>query len=395
MKIAVVGTRGIPATFGGIERHCEEVYKRLVNLGHSVTIYVRKNYLEENLKEYNGIKLIPLDTFKSKYLENIFHTFVSLLQASRSDADIIHFHAQGPCMLSWIPKILAPEKKLVFTCHGLDWQRDKWNKIAKSMIYFGEILSATLFDTQIMVSNTLEKYYKETYQANSITIVNGTELGEHKPITPLKEKFGIDKKGYLLFVGRLVPEKAPHKLIEAFKKTETDKRLVIVGGSASTNEYENYLKEISANDKRIVYTSYLYGDELKAVYSNAYMYISTSELEGLPLTLLEAMSYGTPTAVSDIDPHIEVVGKDEKYGFLLDNENIDHISKKLQLILDLPESVLENKAYLAKEKIKQDYNWDTAAKKHDIIYRLTLLKNNKIKFSFLWTKIQKLDSVTS
>ncbi|OGI26036.1 MAG: hypothetical protein A2287_00245 [Candidatus Melainabacteria bacterium RIFOXYA12_FULL_32_12] len=381
MKIAVVGSRGVPATFGGIEKHCEEIYSRLVQMGHFVTIYARKGYIDNRINEYKGIKIKPLWTFKSKHLEATFHTFWALLHAVFSDADIIHFHAQGPCLFAWIPKLLSPNKKLIFTCHGIDWQRNKWNFLASNIIRLGEIFSATFFDTQITVSKSLEEYYRNKYSINPITIINGVTISSIKELELIKEKFGLNEKDYLLFVGRLVPEKAPHKLIEAYKQTKTEKKLVLVGGSASTDSYVAHLKDLAKDDKRIIFTSYLYGDELKEIYSNAYLYVSTSELEGLPLTLLEAMSYGIPVLSSPIPPHIEVIGKNEEYGYLFNSEKVSDIKEKLEFILSQPQLDLIKKGLKGQERIRTQHNWESITKKLEIVYNFTRRNKNSDKLT--------------
>ena len=372
MKIAVVGTRGVPATFGGVEKHCEELYAQIVKMGHEVTLYARKGYVDNNTDKYKGIKIVPLWTFKSKYLEASFHTFWALLHIIFSDADIIHFHAQGPSLFSLIPYFLSPRKKLVFTCHGLDWQRDKWDKLAKSSIYLGEIFSALFFDQQITVSKSLEDYYKEKHGIRTITIANGTSINPPKQAELIEEKFDLKKKNYILFIGRLVPEKAPHKLINAFKRINTDKKLVIAGGSSGTDKYEKYLKKIAKDDDRIIFTSYIYGEELEEIYSNAYLYVSVSQVEGMPLTLLEAMSYGIPVLVSNIQPHTEIIGKNEEYGYLFDTSKPVTIQKKLQQLLDLPEIHLAERGRKGLKLIKNKYSWKIAAKKLEAAYKLTL-----------------------
>jgi len=342
-------------------------------MGNKVTIYSRKGYCDETISEYNGIKIVPLRTINTKHLEASFHTFWALLHAVFSDADIIHFHAQGPCIFTWIPKLLAPNKKLVFTCHGLDWQRNKWNKAAQAVIKFGELMSARLFDLQVMVSKTLEDYYRKTYGINPVTIYNGTAIHEKFPANIIQEKYGLNSGDYLLFIGRLVPEKAPHRLIKAFKNVKTDKKLVIAGGSSATDEYENYLKYLAQDDDRIIFTSYIYGDELREMYSNAYMYVSASELEGLPLTLLEAMSYDLPCLVSNIPPHLEVLGTKNEYGLIFDLEREFDLEEKLTFALNLPKRKLIQLGENAKELIKTKYSWKIAAKKLEQLYAMSVL----------------------
>ncbi|MEI7474166.1 MAG: glycosyltransferase family 4 protein [bacterium] len=371
MKISVIGARGIPATYGGIEKHCEEIYTRLAEKGHEITIYARQNYLEKNLKEYKGINIKNLWTFKSKGIEASFHTLISCLHELFNDSDIVHFHAQGPCMFAWIIKLFNPQKQLFFTCHGIDWQRNKWSKFAKLMIKFGEKQSGTIFDTQIVVSESLANYYRHTYnKTNPVIITNGTNIEEQKKTSKCLKKFKLSRDNYMVFVGRLVPEKAPHRLIEAYLELKTNKKLVIVGDSAATDDYVNYMKNIAKNDKRIIFTSYLYGDELAEIYSNADLYISTSELEGLPLTLLEAMSYGIPALVSPIDPHIEVIGNEE-YGYLFDSLSQEDIKNKLEYILSLDTDEIKEKGQIGKQKINRNHNWNAVTKKLEMLYQLT------------------------
>ncbi|MDD3150547.1 MAG: glycosyltransferase family 4 protein, partial [Candidatus Gastranaerophilales bacterium] len=336
-----------------------------------ITIYARKGYVDSDMDFHKGIKIKPLKTFKNKHLEASFHTFWALLHAIFSDADIIHFHAQGPCLFAWMPRLLAPKKKLVFTCHGLDWQRNKWNKFAQKMIFAGEISSAKFFDMQIMVSKDLDNYYKNTYGINSIKIQNGTEIGEFKQANIIKEKFNLSQKNYILFVGRLVPEKAPHLLIDTFKKVKTSKKLVLTGASSSTDEYFEYLQKIAQNDSRIIFTGYQYGEILQELYSNAYLYVTPSELEGLPLTLLEAMSYGLPVLASDISPHKEVI-ENEKYGYLFKKSEMKHLAEKLELLLNTSDKELRQKGMLAKNFTEKNFNWDLCVKKTLNLYRVLM-----------------------
>jgi len=373
MKIAVIGTRGIPATFGGVEKHCEELYSQLAEMGNEVVIYCRKGYVTDSISEYKGIKLVTLKTINSKSWDATFHTFWALCHAIISDVDLIHFHAQGPCIFSWMPKIFSPNKKMVFTCHGIDWQRNKWNFFAGSVIKLGEFFSARFFHCHIGVSYALEKYYKNKYNLNMITIYNGTAINDYTSLNMMREKYGLSKGEYFLFVGRLVPEKAPHRLIKAFKEIDTAKKLVIAGGSSMTNDYEEYLKNLAKDDSRIIFTSYVYGEDLQELYSNAFAYISASELEGLPLTLLEAMSYKLPCLVSNIAPHIEVISENNRYGYLFNLDNPDDLKFKLLELLTKNENDLNDIRNNAFDIIQRKYNWKNAAYKVQKAYNLAML----------------------
>lgn len=371
MKIAVIGIRGVPASYGGVEKHCEEIYSRLSEKGHTITIYGRKNYLKDQQKIYKGIKIKNLWTFKAKGLEASFHTLMACVFELFNDSDIVHFHAQGPCLFAWIIKMFNPKKQLVFTCHGIDWHRNKWNKLSQLLIKLGEKASGTIFDSQIVVSESLAEYYRDNYEnCNPVVITNGSNSPVVNNLNEIFEKYNLEKNEYIIFVGRLVPEKAPHKIIEAFLKTETDKKLVIVGDSAGTDEYVNFLKDIAQKDNRIIFTSYLYGNDLAEIYSNAYLYISTSELEGLPLTLLEAMSYGVPVLVSPISPHKEII-EEEEYGYLFNSNSFDDIKDKLQNILSMDENQLKEMGQKGLKQINKNHNWDAITKKLEMIYNLT------------------------
>lgn len=371
MKIAVIGLRGMPSCYGGIEKHCEEIYSRLVKNGHKVTIFIRFDYINKDYIPPEGITLKPVWTTNSKHLATPVHSFFSLCRCIFSDYDIIHFHAQGPCIFSWMPKLFTPKKKLVFTCHGIDWQRNKWNFIASNIIKFGEVLSAKLFHDHIVVSNELENYYRTKYNINPIKITNGSNIEEHQTAKIIKQKFGLDEKSYILSIGRLVPEKSIHKLIEIYKKTNTSKKLVIAGGTAATDEYVDYLKQLAKDDERIIFTGMLKGEALKEIYSNACLYVSASDLEGLPLTLLEAMSYGIPSLVSAIPPHIEMTGSKEEYGYVFYSSDLTKMKHKLENILALSEDILAEKGEYGRAKIRKHHNWEDVTKKHDLVYRLS------------------------
>lgn len=371
MKISVIGIRGVPASYGGVEKHCEEIYSRLSEKGHTITIYGRKNYLQKEQKNYKGIKIKNLWTFKQKGLEASFHTLNACFHELFNDSDIVHFHAQGPCLFAWIIKLFNPKKQLVFTCHGIDWHRNKWNKLAQLLIKFGEKTSGTIFDSQIVVSESLAEYYRDNYEnCNPVVITNGSNLPAENNSSNILKKYNLVKNEFMIFVGRLVPEKAPHKIIEAFLETKTEKKLVIVGDSAGTDEYVCFLKDIAKDDERIIFTSYLYGEDLAEIYSNAYLYVSTSELEGLPLTLLEAMSYGLPVLVSTIAPHVEII-EDEEYGYLFNSNSLDDIKVKLQSVLSLDDNQLKEIGQKGLKKINKNHNWDVITKKLEMIYNLT------------------------
>jgi len=342
-KIAVVGTRGIPATYGGIEKHCEMLYPIMAKNGFDVTIYARDYYNENNITEFQGVNIKSVPMINISGFEAFAHSLIATIYATFSDADIIHFHAQGPALFSFIPRFLTPWKKICFTCHGIDKDRDKWGKIGKFVITLGEIASAKFPHYKIGVSESLSTYYKNKYNVKMHTVYNGVSIEEPVELN-ITKKFNIEKNNYFMFTGRLVPEKAPDILIKAFKKVKTNKKLLIVGDSAGTDDYVKSLKELASDDDRIIFTSYVYGNDLKELYSNAFIYISASKLEGLPLTVLESMSFALPVVLSDIAPHTEIINQGNTTGSSLETNDMDSCKQTIDNILSSSEKII-NQGY--------------------------------------------------
>lgn len=309
LRIAMIGQRGIPATFGGVEHHVEELGAALAARGHRVTVFSRNNYVDDRLVEYRGMRLRHLPTVGTKHLDAIVHSALSTAVACGQSYDIVHYHAVGPGIPAVIPRFLSGAK-VVLTVHGLDGDRAKWGFAARTILKTGEWLSAHVPDATIAVSDSISEHYKSRYGRVAAHIPNGVE--EPLPIssTDALEKFGLDRGGYVLFVGRIVPEKAPDMLIRAWRRLKGDMRLVIGGESSYTNDFVRLVRDLGLSDDRVVFTGYVYGDELSQLYANAAAFVLPSSLEGLPLTLLEAASHGTPVIASDIAPHLEVIGSD-------------------------------------------------------------------------------------
>lgn len=359
-KIAVVGIRGIPATYGGIEKHCEMIYPLMVKEGFDVTIYARGYYCKDNITDYKGVKIKIIPVINIRGFESFVHSFIASVHATFSDADIIHFHAQGPALFSWIPRIFAPNKMVCYTCNGLDKDRDKWGKIGKFILTLGEIASVKFPHCRIGVSEELKTYHENKYNIKMHKIFNGILIEEPFQMNNTK-RFNIEPNNYFMFVGRLVPEKAPEILIEAFKKVKTDKKLLIVGDSAGTDNYVSYLKKLASNDSRIIFTSYVYGDDLKELYSNAFAYVSSSKLEGLPLTILEAMSYSIPVILSDIPPHLEAINQGYNVGTSFKVNDIDDCAKAIEKMLSLPDEQIQEMKKSAKNLVDDVFNWEKIA----------------------------------
>lgn len=304
----MIGQRGVPATFGGIEHHVEELGSRLAARGHDVTVYTRTNYSAERHALYRGMRPRYLPTVNSKHLDAIVHSTLSTLDAMLKRADIVHYHAVGPGIPALLPRYLS-RTKVVLTVHGLDAERAKWGGAARQVLRVAQWLSARVPDATIVVSKDLEAHYRHHYHRPTIYIPNGVKEPRRRPPAEITRRFGLHGGDYLLFVGRLVPEKAPDLLLRAFRRMEGDIRLVLAGGSSFTDDYVRELERLASQDSRVIMPGYVYGEVLEELYTNAAAFILPSLLEGLPLTLLEAASYGVPIVASDIPPHIEVLGE--------------------------------------------------------------------------------------
>lgn len=364
MKIAMIGQKGIPSRAGGIEIHVEELSKRLVYLGYEVEVYCRKGYCDREFKDnsYKGITIKYTPFIKSKHLDAITHAFTSTIRALFSNCDIFHYHALGPATLAFIPRLFG--KKVVCTVHGLDWQRGKWGKLAAKYLKFGEYSTAKFSHKTINVSKNLVGYYRDKYKLETTYIPNGVERPD--PINPriIKEKYGLDTDSYILFLARLVPEKGIHYLINAYRSINTEKKLVIAGGSSHSNEYESELQHMAAGNKNIIFTGFVRGQELAELYSNAYFYVLPSDVEGLPISLLEAMSYGNCCLVSDIPENTDVIGS---IGYSFRKSDINDLANKLYALLQDKNKVSKVKQF-ASNYILTKYNWDQITIKTKHIY---------------------------
>jgi glycosyltransferase involved in cell wall biosynthesis len=308
MRIAMLGLRGVPATFGGIERHVEEVGARLVEMGEDVTVFCRNNYAADRRAEHRGMRLRYLPTVGTKHLDAIVHTGLAA-PLSLAGFDVVHFHAVGPGLLSPLPAYLS-HARVVQTVHGLDSERQKWGPLATAVLRAGEWLSARVPDTTIVVSRVLEQHYLRRYGRLTHYVPNGIEVQPPAGGDEVLRRLGLRPGGYLLFVGRLVPEKAPDLLLRAFALVKTDLRLVVVGGSSHSDEYVATVEGLAAGDDRVLLTGYLYNHDLAQLYAHAAAFVTPSTMEGSPLTLLEAAAAGTPVLASDIPAHLELLGVD-------------------------------------------------------------------------------------
>lgn len=360
MRIAMIGQKRIPSREGGVEIVVEELSTRMAKLGHEVTCYNRrgKHALDKNVKvnkqsSYKGVKLKTCFTVDKKGLAAMTSSFFGSWKILFSKADVVHYHAEGPCVMIPIIKLFS-KKRIIVTIHGLDWQRAKWGGFATKYIKFGERMAVKYADEIIVLSKNVQNYFKETYNRNTNFIPNGVNEPKIINANMIKEKYNLKKDDYILFLGRLVPEKGIHYLIEAFNNIKTTKKLVIAGAASDTDSYYQKLNEMSKNKKNIIFAGFVQGNELEELYSNAYIYCLPSDLEGMPLSLLEAMSYGNCCLTSDIDECTEVL---ENNGVTFKKSNVEDLTKVLQNLCDDKDKINDYKKN-AKEFILKKYNWD-------------------------------------
>lgn len=359
-RIAFLGMKHCPAFGqGGIEVVVEELSTRMVQLGYKVTCFNRngKNEKKNKLKEYKGIKIVSVPTLDIRGIAAASASLTAAVRAAFGKFDVVHFHAEGPCAMMWIPKLFG--KRCVATIHGLDHQRSKWGRFASRYILFGEKCAVKFADEIIVLSKGVQDYFMDTYGRETVYIPNGVNRPVVREADQIQHKFGLKKDDYILYLARLVPEKGLHYLIEAFKQVKTDKKLVIAGGSSDTDPYVNQLKEMAKDDKRIVFTGFVRGELLDELYSNAYIYTLPSDLEGMPLSLLEAMSYGNCCLVSDIAECTEVV---EDKAVVFRKSDVSDLREKLQELCDNAPMAEKYKSQSA-DFIFSKCSWDEAVEK--------------------------------
>ena len=360
MKIVVTGTRGIPGVMGGVETHCEELFPRLAVRGFDVTVVRRSAYVADGRGEWRGVRLVDVESPKKKSLEAIVHTFRAINEAKRLGADILHIHAIGPALL--VPYAKALGMRVVFTHHGPDYDRDKWGRAAKAMLKLGERMGCMFADEVIVISDVIRNLIKRKYNRTQHVhlIYNGVSQPEMCDYPEYFDELGIEKGRYILGMCRFVPEKNLHHLVEAFIKIKNEAKgikLVLAGDTDFEDEYSRGLKEM-ARKNGVVLTGFVKGRKLHSLLTNCLCYCLPSSHEGLPIALLEAMSYGVKVIVSDIPANLEVGLNKNDYFPVGD---VDALAEKLKIIIEHP---LEHICYDMGK-----YDWEEIANQVARVYR--------------------------
>ena len=372
-QIAMIGHKFIPSRDGGVEVIVGSLAPRLGEAGYDVTCYNRTNKQFKKMrkdgplpKEYRGVRLVWTPTVDRRGLAAMTSSVIATVMASFSRFDLIHYHTEGPCVICWLPKLFG--KKVVVTVHGLDHMRQKWGRFASAYIMQGEKAAVRHADSIIVLSRGVQDYFREKYGRETVLIPNGIDPVEIRPACEITKQFGLASREYILFLGRLVPEKGIHYLIEAYRKLRTDKKLVIVGGTSDTDDYVRQLHAMAGDDPSIIFAGFQQGDVLEELYSNAYLYVLPSDLEGMPLTLLEAMNYGCCCVTSDIGECADVT---DGCGFTFPRGNAEALREVLQDLCDHPEKADASRGE-ARKVVSSKYTWQDITAQTAALYRKLL-----------------------
>jgi glycosyltransferase involved in cell wall biosynthesis len=365
MRIFVTGTRGIPGIPGGVEKHCQDLYPLIAAAGHEIILATRTPYVTERRKEWQKVSLAHIYAPRKKSLEAIVHTFLAVLKARSLHPDIVHIHAVGPGLLVPFARLLG--LKVVFTSHGPDYDRQKWGWAGKTMLRLGEYLGGRWANEVIVISRVIADIIRDRCGREANLVYNGVVLPEKSGRTDYLDILGVKPGRYILAVARLVPEKGLHDLLAAFKGVCGDYRLVIAGDADHETDYSRDLKKAAAVDARVVLTGYITGEPLRQVFSHARLFCLPSYHEGLPIALLEAMSYGLPVLVSDIPANKEVALPLERY---FKCGNVADLTQQLGSLLEKEITPAEQMEY--RRQIEEKYNWGKIAEQTVRVYEKVL-----------------------
>ena len=365
MKIALMGTRGIPASYSGFETCVEQLGQRLVQRGHEVTVYCRSHHITYPGDTYKGMRLVKLATIPNKYLDTLVHSFISSLHALRQHYDIALYFIAGNSPVAWIPRLVGT--RTLLNVDGLDWKRDKWPTLAKRYIQFAEFLATRLPNAYLTDSHVVQAYYHEHYGSTPPYIPYGSEVEQIPPGETLA-RYGLEPGRYILFVGRLVPENCAHHLVDAFRQLDTDLKCVIVGSAAYADEYIAALHARAQGDPRIVFTGYVFGKGYHELGSNARIFVETSGVGGTHPALVEAMAFGACVVAHNTPENLETLGD---AGLAYDGKlGADSLRQGLARLLSDPELT---RAYAARAhaRAQSQYNWETVTDSYErLFYKL-------------------------
>jgi glycosyltransferase involved in cell wall biosynthesis len=355
MRIGMLGLKGIPFP-AGIENFTEEVGIRLVERGHQVTVYVRP-YVQVDAA-YRGIRIRKLPSLPTKHLDALSHTLIASLDVLFADLDIVHYHALGPSVFAWLPRLRG--MKTVAQVHGLDWERAKWSAFASRCLRAAEYSAVYFPHRTLTISNGLKDYFEAKYGRTVDYVPTGVRTYQYCEPREI-QRWGLARENYILFLSRLVPEKGCHYLIDAYERLATDKKLVIAGPASGEDTYVTTLQRGNPN---VIFTGAATGRLLEELFGNAYLFVLPSEIEGLSHALLQALSFGRAVLASDIDANVEALGG---CGVTFRSRDVADLQAKLQHLLDHPD-VVQACAVSGRARVAAEYSWERVVDRLEAIY---------------------------
>lgn len=360
MRVAMMGTRGIPASYSGFETLLEELGARLVQRGHDVTVYGRTHHIRYRGEEYRGMRLVLLPTVRNKYLDTLVHTFLSTLHGAPRHYDVVLMCIAGNSPVAWIPRVGGT--RVVLHVNGHDWKRDKWPRLARYYLQLSEWLGTWTANELLTDAVQVQKYYRSRYRRDIPCIGYGAAV-IRRPPGPYLERFGLEPRRYALFVGRLVPENCAHDLVAAFEGLDTTLKCVIVGDAPYSGAYIRSLKQ--TRDPRIVFTGYLFGEGYQELSSNAYLFVEPSEVGGTHPALVEALGYGNCVVVNGIPENLSTIGD---AGFAYDGRlGAEGLRPVLRRLLSEPDLVGRHRD-MAARRAREHYSWDAVTDQYEALF---------------------------
>ncbi|WP_289836313.1 glycosyltransferase family 4 protein [Collinsella ihumii] len=364
----MIGQKRTGSREGGIEVVVTELATRMAALGHEVICYDRSgtdvngNPAPTEPYEYEGVRVVPVRTVDVKGLAALTSAYAATRAALKNRPDVIHYHAEGPC--NALPLTARAGVRTVATIHGLDWQRAKWGGVASRVIKRGERMAAQKADALIVLSRSVQDYFQSEYGRETHFVPNGVDIAKRVPADLIAERWGLSEGSYLLYLGRIVPEKRPELLLEAFRQLDTDKRLVMAGGSSDTSGFYGEVRACAELDPRVIMTGFVEGRMLEELYSNAYLYVLPSDVEGMPMSLLEAMAHGRCCVTSDIPECAEVIAET---GAVFGCGQVANLRAVLESLLGDCRHVA-SLGRAASSRVSTKYSWDSAVTRTLEIY---------------------------
>ena len=362
LKIALMGTRGVPASYSGFETCVEQLGQRLVQRGHEVTVYCRSHHITYEGTHYKGMHLVKLPTITNKYLDTMVHSFISSLHALPQRYDIALYFIAGNSPVTWVPRLVGT--KTLLNVDGLDWKREKWPTFAKKYIQFAEYLATKLPNIYLTDSQVVQGYYRDRFNDEPPYVPYGSDV-ELLPPGDTLAQFGLEPQKYVLFVGRLVPENCAHHLVAAFRQLDTDFKCVIVGDAAYAEAYKAELRALAGDDDRIIFTGYVFGKGYQELGSNAYLFVETSGVGGTHPALVEAMAFGNCVVTYNTPENLETIGE---AGFAYEGKiGAKSLRKILTKLINNPNLVQEYREK-AQSRANTTYTWEAVTDGYERLF---------------------------